>query len=185
MKYTDKLEAAIRFAGIRHDGHLRVERERLPYITHLVSVSVLVSNHTEDEDTIIAGLLHDILEDTKTTAEEVRHLFGNDVCQMVMSVTEPKKQVWKERKLGYLLQLESASEGALLIAAADKLHNIRSKLALLHAEGSESSGKWSNPPSEYVWYHGEVVALIERRLRSPIVSMLRAAFNEEKNALKM
>lgn len=181
MKYSDALEAAIRFAAIRHDGHVRVERERLPYISHLISVSILVSNYTHDEETIIAGLLHDILEDTKTTADELSRKFGSKVCEMVLSVTEPKHPIWKERKNGYIAQLETASEGALIVAAADKIHNIRSKRVLIREEGLDSSRKWSNVPDEYVWYHGQVAELLERRLKNPIVKLLLAEYALEKN----
>lgn len=180
MHYSPRIESAIRFAAKRHDGHVRVERERLPYVTHVFSVAVMVSNFTDSEDAVIAALLHDTLEDTQATADDIEKLFGLHVRQVVESVTEPKLPVWKERKLGYLAQLEAAPLDALYVAAADKIHNIESKLALFEHEGIGSQKKWSNPPSEYVWYHGSVVDIISRRLPGALAEKLAHVFAKEK-----
>lgn len=169
MKYTPRLERAIKFAAQKHDGQLRIEKERLPYITHLISVAVLVSSHTDDEDCIIAALLHDTLEDTKTSVEEIGEQFGSTVAAYVGAVTEKKVADWKASKQSYIDQLKIVPEGALIIAAADKIHNIASRLSLVEDMGTAVFAKWNHTPAEYHWYHREVFSVIQSRLSNSIV----------------
>ena len=91
--YTYKIEQAIKAAAILHDGQLRKGNVPLPYITHLYAVAMILESYTEDEDTIVAGLLHDTLEDTDYTPEELEADFGKEVCEAVLAVTEPAEDL--------------------------------------------------------------------------------------------
>ncbi len=182
MKYTPRLERAIKFAAQRHHGQLRIEKEQLPYITHLVSVAVLVSTHTDDEDCIIAGLLHDTVEDTETSLEELRDLFGDTVARYVDAVTEKKVTDWQKSKQSYIDQLKTVPEKALIIAAADKIHNIASRLSLVDEVGKEVFAKWRHTPAEYHWYHRSVYEVIRARLTNSIVQDFADILAREKVA---
>jgi len=129
--YTFKIEQAIKAAALLHQDHLRKGSVPLPYITHLMAVMMIVRDYTSNEDMIIAALLHDTLEDTDYTADELREDFGEKVATLVKTLSEPKsdesnKISWLNRKKIYAKQLRNGPIEAVMIAAADKAHNFRS-----------------------------------------------------------
>ena len=182
MNHTPQIKKAIQFAARKHHGHFRAETEPLPYITHLFSVALLVaedpatlelrraSGADDDYDeVVIAALLHDTLEDTDTTREEIALAFGERVAELVEHVSERKmwggqKVDWREAKAAYLAHLEEAPEDALLIAIADKIDNIESKLEALEKEGEALFERWKRPQADYLWYHGEAARIAALRL---------------------
>ena len=129
--YSYKIEQAIKAAALLHQDQVRKGAVKLPYVTHLVSVMLILRDYTTDEDTLVAALLHDTLEDTDYTEEELRNDFGEKVAKLVVTVSEPrykgdKKIPWLERKKAYAKQLRKGPKEAVMIAAADKIHNFRS-----------------------------------------------------------
>ena len=101
MKYTSKFKEAFEFAFDRHDGQVRKGTE-LPYITHPMAVAAIAAEYGGDEQQVIAALLHDVIEDTETTAEEVQSLFGEKVAKIVVDLTDTDqtpKPPWKKRDL--------------------------------------------------------------------------------------
>ena len=169
MNHTPQIKKAIQFAARKHHGHLRQEAEPLPYITHLFSVALLIAEDGADDDVVTAALLHDTLEDTETTREEIVDAFNERVALLVELVSEVKekdgrKLDWKERKTAYLANLETAPTDAVLIAIADKIDNIESKLEAFEKEGEALLARWKQPVGEYLWYHGEVLRIAQARL---------------------
>ncbi|MDO8407953.1 MAG: HD domain-containing protein [bacterium] len=182
MNHTPQIKRAIQFAARKHHGHFRAESEPLPYITHLLSVALLVAEDpntlklrkagSADDDydeVVIAALLHDTLEDTDTTREEIVAAFGERVAILVEHVSERKtvdgkKVDWKEAKTAYLAHLETAPEDALLISIADKIDNIESKLEGLEKGDSALIERMRTPQSEYLWFHGELSRIATSRL---------------------
>ena len=108
--FTGRIERAIAPALRAHEAQTRKGDGQLPYIVHPVTVALILSRYTGDEDTIIAGLLHDTLEDTHVTPEEIEREFGPKVRDMVQDVTESDLPglSWDSRKARYLRQLETA-----------------------------------------------------------------------------
>jgi len=166
MNHTPQIKKAIQFAARKHHGQLRVSSMDgpLPYVTHLFSVALLVAEDGAHDDIVTAALLHDTLEDTDTTRDELVGAFNERVAKLVESVSENKELAWKERKVGYLAQLENADEEAVLIAIADKVDNIESKLEAFEREGEALHERWTQPPEEYLWYHGEALRIAQARL---------------------
>ena len=168
MNHTPQIKKAIQFAARKHHGQMRAETEPLPYVTHLFSVALLVAESGAGDDVIAAALLHDTLEDTETTPEELSAAFGPRVLELVESVSEAKaedgqKLPWKDRKEGYLATLAKAPDDALIVAMADKIDNIESKLEGLEA-GDEQLLQWFKDPEANFWYHGEVLKMGQERL---------------------
>lgn len=131
MIYSYRVEQAIRAATILHKDQVRKGSVPLPYVSHLIATAFIVRDYTDDEDTVIAALLHDTLEDTDYTAEEMFEDFGGYVRELVLTLTEPSGNSdnplsWKERKAAYLKQIKQGEPAARLVATADKLHNFRS-----------------------------------------------------------
>ena len=121
-----KLVQAISFAAKKHTTQKRKGADAQPYINHPLEVLNLLANvgKIEDYDVLIAAVLHDTIEDTETTKEEIARLFGANVGEYVLEVTDDKSLPKAERKQ---LQIEHAphlSAGAKCIKLADKISNI-------------------------------------------------------------
>lgn len=129
--YTDKIGYALELAARSHEGQLRKSSDRqIPYIVHPVAVAMMLSAYGYDEETIIAGILHDTVEDTQLSLETIRRTFGKKVSELVQQVTEPSKDhPWEERKEHYRERLKTASLEAQAISCCDKIHNMKSLIA--------------------------------------------------------
>ena len=147
MFLTERIDRAIERATVLH-GEQKRKISGVPYIVHPYAVAFLLAHFIDDEDVIIAGLLHDVLEDVPGYTEEMlREEFGERVAAIVAEVTEDfsieekenhalRKDSWRGRKEQYLENLKNDSREALLVAAADKVHNMRSLLDG-HRQGGE------------------------------------------------
>src|SRR5512145_977492 len=138
-RFADALQLA-------HELHLDQKRKasHVPYISHVLSVAATVLEYGADEDTAIAALLHDAVEDCGgiRIANLIETRFGPRVAGLVLGcsdTTQSPKPPWKERKTRYLQHLGEAAKEVLLISAADKLHNLQS---LLREERRHGSDLW-------------------------------------------
>jgi GTP diphosphokinase / guanosine-3',5'-bis(diphosphate) 3'-diphosphatase len=124
---VNKLLAAIGFAAEKHRNQRRKDHEASPYINHPIALANVLANEAgvEDECVLLAAILHDTIEDTDTTLEELLLAFGKDVTDVVMEVTDDKALPKADRKR---LQIEHAphlSGRAKLVKLADKICNLR------------------------------------------------------------
>lgn len=127
---TDSLRLVTRaldFAARHHIDHRRKGERGEPYVNHLAEVAHLLAEATEgrDPELVAAGLLHDAVEDTCATPDEIERHFGPDIARLVAEVSDDKSLAKEERKR---LQVETArykSERARLIKLADKISNLR------------------------------------------------------------
>ena len=142
--YSDRINHAFAFAAKHHDRQVR-KGTRLPYLTHPANVAVILSRYDQDEQTVVAGILHDVIEDcvrdgyTRDMLEQrIGDKFGPDVLETVLAVThrqvdeEGVELSSEERKDDYLARLAAASDRARWVCAADKIHNGNSILADLN-----------------------------------------------------
>lgn len=130
------LEKAYEFAAQAHKGQVRKGTD-VPYIVHPVEVSEILGELGCGEEVMAAGLLHDTLEDTRATAEEIAVRFGEKVAKLVAFNSEDKSLPWEERKTHTLKSLENAEPEQMLLVFADKLSNIRSMRKDYAAVGEE------------------------------------------------
>jgi (p)ppGpp synthase/HD superfamily hydrolase len=171
MKYTPLIEKAIQTAAILHQGQIRKNSYPIPYITHPFAVALILSSYFDCENLIIAGLLHDTIEDSEYTPEELEKDFGKKVRDIVMGVTEKKndhsenKLPWKVRKESYIKNLENDSEESLLLCAADKIHNMSTVLYEYQTVGPDFLKNFNCTPEEKAWYNQEVLNVLERKLK--------------------
>ncbi len=129
---SEKLDQAIAFATEAHKGQTR-KLQCTPYILHPIEVATIISTMTNDEDVMIAGLLHDTVEDANVDPKTISELFGPRVSALVQSETEdklssrPAAETWKERKEDSLLMLRYTKDlDVKRLWLGDKLSNIRS-----------------------------------------------------------
>ena len=117
---------ALELASVRHRDQRRKDQEKSPYINHPIAVASLLAEHgVTDPTALLAAILHDTIEDTKTTRDELVAAFGEDVAACVCEVTDDKSLPKAQRKE---LQVEHAahlSAAAKLVKLADKICNVR------------------------------------------------------------
>ncbi len=132
MQYlTPNLLEAFEFAAMAHEGQLRKGPEHIPYISHPAVVALILAKAGFSEEVVIAGVLHDVVEDTKYTIEEISKKFGTRVAELVMGVTEDGKLKWKERKREYNEKIRLSDKEVKAISAADLMANRQSRLKFL------------------------------------------------------
>jgi (p)ppGpp synthase/HD superfamily hydrolase len=182
MQLTPRLQKAINLATTAHRHQLRKDKQT-PYIAHPFSVSVLLSEYTDDEDIIIAALLHDIIEDVPEmySEQQMRVDFGDRVVGIVLEVTEDKSVTdWQERKRQYCKGLESDSQEALLLSTADMLQNLTSMLETYDEVGSKFFENFTTDQATRVKAYAKRIAILKRRLHSPLVARLEEVFEKFK-----
>jgi (p)ppGpp synthase/HD superfamily hydrolase len=122
---------ALDFAARKHRDQRRKGRAAEPYINHLTEVARIVAEATDGQDplSVQGALLHDTVEDTKTTADELEREFGAQLSKLVVEVTDDKRLPKAERKRLQVEQAPHKSERARMIKIADKISNLRSILS--------------------------------------------------------
>ncbi len=115
---------AYEYAQEKHLGQMR-KFSGLPYFSHPKAVARIIEELTADETMIITSLLHDVVEDTNTTIEDIKELFGNKVSSLVKELTSRSLKNG-ERKSDYLKnKMANMSSQALTIKLADRFHNVK------------------------------------------------------------
>ena len=160
---------AIVFAAKAHDG-MRRKKSEAPYILHPMEAAVIVGTMTDDQHLIAAAALHDVVEDTGVTIEEIEEKFGKRVRELVQAETEDKREelppsaTWRIRKEDSLKELKNAEDIAVLMVwLGDKLANMR---AIYHTWKVEGDAMWEKfnqkNVSEQAWYYRSILRLTER-----------------------
>lgn len=162
---TGMVDKAIEFAVEKHSGAIR-KGTRIPYITHPMEAAAIVAGITDDQELIAAAVLHDTLEDTGVTREELEKLFGSRVADLVAAESENKREdlppemTWKIRKEESIEELMREIHEARLLALADKLSNIRAIQRDYEALGA---GLWDRfnqkDPEMHGWYYGSLAKI--------------------------
>src|SRR4051812_26598333 len=189
---SERFDKALVYAARHHRQQLR-KGSRVPYMSHLMSVSAIVLEHGGSEDQAIAALLHDAVEDAPdgqgpTVLREIRERFGERVADMVEACSDGldaagnRSGSWAERKRPYvagLLDPAKKSDEALLVTAADKIHNGSRIAADLREFGPAFWSTFNACEHELLWYYTSVdTAVTERLPKSSIAEALHRAVDE-------
>lgn len=138
MNDTNLLLRALTFAAHKHKNQRRKDADDTPYINHPIQVAHLLSELGGETDIIllVGAVLHDTVEDTQTTPEELRDLFGQEIADLVADVTDDKSLPKEERKRLQILHASHKSERAKKLKLADKICNVRDILSSPPADWS-------------------------------------------------
>jgi (p)ppGpp synthase/HD superfamily hydrolase len=185
MIYSKRIEHAIRVGSLLHRGQLRKGDGTTPFITHPFVMAYILVQYTEDEDTIIAGILHDSIEDTDYTLEQLEIDFGLRVKEMVCLLTECKRSekmhtTWMIRKERYLEQMKEMNTECLLVSAVDKFHNLHTMMYDYKTLGEDMWKRFNAPKDKRLWFYGEALKILKERLDSPIVGELEKVLEQAK-----
>lgn len=168
--YSARIQKAINLAIKTHELDEKQKRKGkdIPYIVHPLTVGLILSHAGVDEDVVIAGILHDTIEDSqeenKATRELIQEAFGAEVAELVLSVTETDKSLsWDERKAAALEHIAHFSEGSVLVKSADILSNCTEILADYEVSGDEMFTRFNNGKEPVLANYIRVIdALISR-----------------------
>ena len=192
MLLTTKIQLAINKAAELHLNMVR-KGDDTPYIIHPFTVAFILSHYTSDENTICAGLLHDVLEDVPGYgAAKMLKDFGKEITDIVKEVSEDKdpnvatdeKATWEDRKNKYLVNMQNDSQPALLISCADKIHNLSAMIVAYKEQGEKLWDRFNSPKDKKLWFYEEVYKILEQRLESEMVKELRTLIDEAKELFK-
>ena len=168
------IERAIIFAASWHKGAIR-KGSHLPYIIHPIETMMLVAKMTSDNDVIAAASLHDVIEDTACTVEELREEFGDRITELVLMESENKRQgeskasTWKVRKQENLNREMHAPIEAKLIMLADKVSNMRSTLNDYRISQDDIWKKFNmQDRKEQEWYYRSVAEVLKELADQPL-----------------
>ena len=157
-----RLEQPLRFAAECHQGQFR-RGGNTPYIAHVMAVAIILDRAAFEEDVIIAGLLHDVVEDTPVTLSEVAARFGKEVAEIVWHCSEVKsddrgvKRPWIDRKRDHIAAYwPTPRSTARAVVLADKLHNLIS----IERDLLDGRQVWSQFHAErdhVLWYYHAII----------------------------
>jgi (p)ppGpp synthase/HD superfamily hydrolase len=166
--FSDALDRALIVAARAHRDQVRKGGD-VPYVQHPVHVAILLLKHGFDEAVVIAGVLHDVVEDTSVTLEDVRAQFGDRVAGLVGAVSETKRdasgqRLWRARKEEQLATLASAPLDVAGLKAADALHNVMTTLRDVKAHGDVAWRRFNAPKGDQLWIHRAIAESVRARL---------------------
>jgi hypothetical protein len=176
---VDNFEAALLFATQRHAGQVR-HNTATPYLGHLLATCAIVLEEGGDGYQAVAALLHDVLEDTATTREEVRERFGDEVYRVVADCTdadqdERKAMSWPERKRAHLDRMAMAETDSLLVIAADKVCSLQSLVDDLIRFGPSLFDHSAKNAGDLLSNYRDVYLVLQPRLGDrPVARRLKA-----------
>jgi (p)ppGpp synthase/HD superfamily hydrolase len=158
----NRIEEAIEVAAEAHQGQYR-KGTRTPYITHPYAVGLILMEAGCPEAMIIAGILHDTVEDTDLTLEFIQERFGGYVAGIVDGCSENKVLRWRARKTERIEALRSASPEICTVTCADKLHNLRTIISEYNVIGDTVWERFHGGVEDQAWYYRSVLGAISER----------------------
>jgi len=162
----NNIQAAKDLAQKAHEHQTRKNSEE-PYVEHPIRVAKILKEAGFREEVIIAGLLHDTVEDTDVTLEEIEEKFGSDVANIVAYHTEDKSLSWEERKQHTIDVVKTAPYEVKALIIADKLDNLQSLKQQYDVMGEEVWKAFKRGKEQQCWYNCSIVDVISTFEDSP------------------
>ena len=162
---NDRFVEAFEFAYAAHKGDCR-KGSTIPYIVHPLDVASTLMKNNAPDNVVIAGLLHDVVEDTSIHLSEIRDQFGDEVATLVNGASEPEELVnsrdgkienWRERKNHTIEFIKSTGHNMKLLSCADKLANIRDIIRDYDRLGEDLWDRFNAPKDSHVWYYNSML----------------------------
>jgi (p)ppGpp synthase/HD superfamily hydrolase len=161
---------ALAFALEAHGNQVR-KGTKIPYVSHVIRVCGLVLENGGDAKQAAAGLLHDTIEDCDVSEAQLRARFGAEVARIVRSLSDvlegdsaKRKSPWLKRKQAYVAHLAHVPQRVRLVAACDKLDNLRALVDDIAANGLRTLRRFSGSPRQIRWYYEEVIRALGPRV---------------------
>ena len=155
-----KIEQAIIYATTWHEGQKRKGTD-IPYILHPLKTMQCLIAMGADEDLVVAGLLHDVLEDTHVERETVQKIFGEKVAELVAAHSEDKSLPWKRRKEITIEECKRAPKAVRMLIMADTMANISDTVNDVEKFGDEVWKRFNTTEDKQAWYYWNKAIALE------------------------
>lgn len=153
-KRENVIEKALMFAVLAHSGQVRKGNLSEPAIVHPIAVAEILRQYGADNNVIAAAYLHDVVEDTKYTLEDIKKVFGEDVAHLVEIATEKdKSKSWEERKQTKIDSIKTKTLREKLIPLADKINNIEDMGRSFKKKGFKDFSAFNRGEEKQEWYY--------------------------------
>ena len=167
MVFTPRIRDAIGFAVQTHEVEQKQKRKGkdVPYVTHPLTVGLILARAKAGQDVIIAGILHDTIEDSldenKVTFETLVERFGKNVADIVMDLTEQNRDLpWEERKREAIRKIRTFSKNALLVKSADLISNVSEILEDYKNDGERVFHRFNAPADKVIRHCREAMETV-------------------------
>ena len=180
MNQLFKIQKAIKFATKTHEIYQKQKRKGkdVAYITHPLTVGIILAIAGANEDVICAGILHDTIEDSieerKVDLKMIEDFFGENIAKLVLALTEEDKSLpWEERKRIAEEHIKDFSNDATLVKSADIIANIRELIEDYKKDGEEIFIRFNAPKEKIIKNYLETIeALIKKWTENPLIEEL-------------
>ncbi len=151
MKITEKAKS---FAITAHIGQIRKSDKEKPKIIHPINVANILQEYNFDNNVIAAGYLHDVIEDTKYTKEDLSKSFGEDIVSLVLGATEEDKSLsWEERKQETITKVKTLDLRHKAVVCADKISNLEDLRIIFEINGKKDFSAFKRGFDKQKWYY--------------------------------
>ncbi len=164
-------ETIIKAINLASDAHKKQRKKGtdIPYITHPLLVGMILIEKGANEEEIIAGILHDTLEDTELSYKDIEKEFGKKVADIVKACSEDKKLQWEERKKHHIEDARIAPISVKRVMSADKLANLYMIKEDLNKEGEKLWNRFRKGKEKQKWYYSNMAKSLESNTTDKIV----------------
>lgn len=155
--YVDIKEKAKLFAINAHKGQIRKSDKEKPMIIHPINVANILSEYGYDDNVVAAAYLHDVIEDTKYTKEDLLNEFNDDIVSLVLGATEEDKSLsWEERKTITIDKVKYLDLRHKAVVCADKISNLEDMRIIFEIKGEKDFSAFKRGFDKQKWYYTEV-----------------------------
>lgn len=169
---------AMEYAAKAHNGQFR-KGTLIPYIVHPFEVVHILTLAEADEETLCVGVLHDVVEDTSVTADDLEQCFGTRIKEEVLLLTENKSLSWEERKQNAIKHIHSGlPKEILLVICADKLSNMRSICQDYEVCREELWKRFKRGREQQQWYYKNMIEALKTLDSYPMYHELTARYDK-------
>lgn len=168
MAERSLVEKASLIAFVAHAGQVRKDAGS-PYVIHPYMATLVLASHGFGEKVLAAALVHDVLEDTQVTAEQLEELLGKEVLAIVQVLTEDKSLPWEARKERYIEAIRTASPEAKAVSLADKIHNLESLFVAHAAQGTEIWKVFNRGREQKIWFEKSLLNVFQETWSHPLI----------------
>lgn len=162
------IERAVALAVRAHDGQMRKDAP-MPYIVHPIEVGLILSRYGFSDIVIAAGIVHDVVEDTVVTADELRRGLGDEVADIVAPVTHDDTLPWDEKKKAYIEAVRVAGDEAKAVSLADKIANAYSLIAAHEIQGVAIWKHFNAGREKKLWFERAMLEMFRASFDHPMV----------------
>jgi (p)ppGpp synthase/HD superfamily hydrolase len=170
-------EQALNIAVKAHKEQTR-KHDGSPYISHPIIVGRILEKAGFSEIVVAAGLVHDVLEDTSVTEDELQQILGAEVVRIVAAVSEEKSLVWEDRKKQYIQRVISSNESVWAVSVADKIHNASCLIAFHKQVGPAAWQVFNRGKEQKVWFEKSLLEALQSIWKHPLLEVYSQLIDE-------